>query len=395
MNTLTPTKRLEIRDKFHWQMPQNVSIQYHEKNKNFGTVSVNKKSSLCHLKQLRYIGGVDMSATKPGAYEYDKACAGLVIYEYPSMRLVHTETEIITLKHPYIAGFLAFREVNPLIKLINNIKQKKAKITPDVILVDGNGILHYRRLGLATHLSMEVNIPCVGVAKKLLAIDNLNVNHLVPHLNKKLNKIGMLWKIHGFNGEAVGYALRTHEYDEIVFVSPGNLIGFESSLKIVMLCLDEQRRYKCPIPTEKADFVTRKQIYRYQRNQQNPYAYEGISIKQAGNKNKKLKKSNRYDSDEKKYNANETAKNVSKNKSEQKRILWSAKVKHDYDNKTKVVNSNCVNANRKRMVASSENMSKAAKRRNRRKNKSQAVVQEPKRSKAARRKLRRKLARNS
>eukprot|EP01083_Nonionella_stella_P221844 792169_1 len=207
--------KVNINNTFDWEVPTQASIKY-EKNSNFGFIKVNQNISQRRLNKqwraknnehktnskpkptLKYIGGVDISATKPGAYEYDKACAGLMIYEYPSMKLIHEETEIVTLRHPYIAGYLAFREVGHLIKLVNKVKKERPDIIPQVILVDGNGILHYRRVGLATHLAMRVNIPCIGIAKKFLAIDNLNVNYLVPHLNEKLNKIGKFWCIYGF-----------------------------------------------------------------------------------------------------------------------------------------------------------------------------------------------------
>ena len=298
---------MRIEDNFYWEVPKNVDIKY-EDNANFGCCTVTKNTSARRFKkwkqkndlkenddgnndddnkeELKYIGGVDISATKPGAFEYDKACAGLMIYEYPSMKLVHEETEIVTLKHPYIAGFLAFREVSYLIKLVNKLKKKRPELVPQIILVDGNGILHYRRVGLATHLSMRVNIPCVGIAKKLLSIDNLNVEYLVPHLNEKLTKIGSFYKIHGWNNDQVGYAVRTHQTEDVVFVSPGNDISFESALKMVMLCLDPNGRYKLPLPTEKADFVTRKQIYRYQKQHINPYAYNNEHNRNANIDNK-------------------------------------------------------------------------------------------------------------
>eukprot|EP01084_Bolivina_argentea_P162208 282312_1 len=266
--------RLKVRtekDLFDWEIPDLVSIKY-EKNHNFGFAHIKPKASLKRPKNmLRYIGGVDISATKPGAYEYDKACAGLMIYEYPSMKLIHEETQIVTLKHPYIAGFLAFREVAYLITLVNRVKTKRPDIVPQLIIVDGNGILHYRRVGLATHLSMRVNIPCIGVAKKLLAVDRMNVEYLVPHFNQKLTKVGSFAHVYGRNNEHLAYALKSHSKEDVIYVSPGHMISLQTSLIIVMLCLDP--RYKLPIPTEKADFVTRKQIYRYQRQHPNPYQY--------------------------------------------------------------------------------------------------------------------------
>jgi len=278
-------RHLTVQDRFDWEIPTTVHIQY-QHDSDFGRCRLRHstestksgaqrtkmpKSKSTPKRALRYIGGVDISFAKPGAFEFDKASAGLTIFEYPSMRRVHEETAIVTLQCPYIAGFLAFREVAHLVRVIRRVQRGKQDIVPDVILVDGNGILHYRRMGLASHLAMEVDIPCIGVAKRLLAIDNLRPEHLVPHWNRCLKDIGAFSKIRGFNREHVGYALRIHRTADVVYVSPGHRIGLESALKVVMLSLDTQRRYKLPLPTEFADRITRTEIKRYQSEHPNRY----------------------------------------------------------------------------------------------------------------------------
>jgi len=274
-------QRLKVEDDFDWSLPRNcVQIQY-QANSDYGrcTKSV-QNSSLNHSKRglkrtLKYIGGVDISFAKPGAFEYDKACAGLTIYEFPSMKCVHKETAIVTLKHPYIAGFLAFREVEHLKQLFFKVKRERPKIVPDVILVDGNGILHYRRMGLATHLSMDIGIPCIGVAKKLLAIDHLQPDILVPKYKRTLKAVGSFYKIRGSNSKLIGrngvaFALRTYPTGDVVYVSPGNRISLETSLKVVMLSLVP--RHRLPLPIEVADRVTRDEIRIYQSKHGNPYS---------------------------------------------------------------------------------------------------------------------------
>ena len=92
---------------------------------------------------LRIVAGVDISPAKSYTFDPDKAVASLVICEYPSMRILHNEKELVRLTQPYIAGFLAFREVSHLVRLIDNVKKNKPQIIPDVIIVDGNGILQF------------------------------------------------------------------------------------------------------------------------------------------------------------------------------------------------------------------------------------------------------------
>ena len=74
---------------------------------------------------------------------------------------------------PYIPGFLAFREVGFLMDRLEEVKNEKPELMPQVILVDGNGILHPRGLGLASHLGILSDIPSVGIAKKLFHVDGL------------------------------------------------------------------------------------------------------------------------------------------------------------------------------------------------------------------------------
>lgn len=103
-----------MEDDFDWSLPKNcVHIQYRG-NSDYGRCTKSVQNSAVNQSKtnakrtLKYIGGVDISFAKPGAFEYDKASAGLTIYEYPSMKCVQQETAIVTLKHPYIAGMYIY-----------------------------------------------------------------------------------------------------------------------------------------------------------------------------------------------------------------------------------------------------------------------------------------------
>jgi deoxyribonuclease V len=69
---------------------------------------------------------------------------------------------------------LAFREVPAIVDVLTNLRQQHPEYVPQVLLVDGNGILHMRGCGQASHLGVVTNIPTVGVAKKLLVADGIN-----------------------------------------------------------------------------------------------------------------------------------------------------------------------------------------------------------------------------
>jgi deoxyinosine 3'endonuclease (endonuclease V) len=119
---------------------------------------------------LSLVGGVDISFV---GNESDIACAALVVLEYPSMREVYSRYRIVRLQHPYVSGFLAFREVPFRVELVEELRRAQPELIPQIIFVDGNGVLHPRGFGLASHLGVLVDIPTVGVGKSLLKVDGL------------------------------------------------------------------------------------------------------------------------------------------------------------------------------------------------------------------------------
>uniref|UniRef100_A0A2K6SKI2 Endonuclease V n=1 Tax=Saimiri boliviensis boliviensis TaxID=39432 RepID=A0A2K6SKI2_SAIBB len=80
---------------------------------------------------------------------------------------------MVSLTAPYVSGFLAFREVPFLLELVQQLREKEPDLMPQVLLVDGNGVLHHQGFGMACHLGVLTDLPCVGVAKKLLQVDGL------------------------------------------------------------------------------------------------------------------------------------------------------------------------------------------------------------------------------
>uniref|UniRef100_A0A8D0L900 Endonuclease V n=1 Tax=Sphenodon punctatus TaxID=8508 RepID=A0A8D0L900_SPHPU len=85
---------------------------------------------------------------------------------------------VVTVSAPYVAGFLAFREVPFLVEAAQRLQAQEPELTPQVLLVDGNGVLHHRGFGIACHLGVLTGLPCVGVAKNLLQVDGLAYDDL-------------------------------------------------------------------------------------------------------------------------------------------------------------------------------------------------------------------------
>jgi deoxyribonuclease V len=110
-------------------------------------------------KEIRTIAGADISFNK---YE-DTVYAGIVLFSYPELNVIDTATSISTTTFPYISGLLAFREVPPLLEA-----WQKLNVKPDVMVLDGQGIAHERRLGIATHFGLVTGVPAIGSAKSRL-----------------------------------------------------------------------------------------------------------------------------------------------------------------------------------------------------------------------------------
>ena len=109
--------------------------------------------------KINLIGGADISANKKSNEVY----AGIIILNAETLQIVDKVTIITEVKFPYIPGLLSFREVPPLIKCWQSLKTK-----PDVLILDGHGIAHPRRFGLACHFGLYLNIPTIGCAKNRL-----------------------------------------------------------------------------------------------------------------------------------------------------------------------------------------------------------------------------------
>ncbi len=177
----------------------------------------------------RFIAGVDISAGKTR----EIATGAVVVLNYPELRLVETKVARGKLNFPYIPGLLSFRE-SPLI--LDACQQ--LTITPDLILVDGQGIAHPRRMGLASHLGLFLNTPTIGCAKSRLC-----GSHEMPG-----EKLGSYAEVID-NGETIGAALRTKLGVKPVYVSIGHKVDLNTAIYWVMNCC---RGYRLPEPTRLA-----------------------------------------------------------------------------------------------------------------------------------------------
>ena len=221
------------------------------------------------LPPLRYIGGVDISH---GADDTDLACAGLVVVEYPSLNEVYRKFNMVRYTQPYISGFLAFREVDFLVEIIEEMRAQKCPFLPEVILVDGNGILHHRGFGLASHLGVLCGIPTIGIGKNLLHIDGLDAKKTkkeCSNLQRKGDHLRLLGQtdlaVHGVAIRCgVSRPKRPNEGKNPIFVSIGHRVSLSSAISIVLIC-SKDTVTTIPEPILFADNGTRDAIKEYEK----------------------------------------------------------------------------------------------------------------------------------
>ena len=185
-------------------------------------------------KEVKLVAGCDLTFLDP----YKTPTLGIgafVVLTFPELKIVEVEWELLEIKIPYFPGFLAFREIPLLVKTFRKLKNR-----PDVVIVDGHGIAHPRRLGIATHFGIIENIPTVGCAKK----------PLYGKFKEPCEEKGCYERVFDpKTKEQIGFVLRTKDKVKPVFVSPGNLITFEEALFLIKSLVT---KYRLPEPTRLA-----------------------------------------------------------------------------------------------------------------------------------------------
>ncbi|KAF2519317.1 endonuclease V [Flavobacterium salilacus subsp. salilacus] len=175
------------------------------------------------------IAGADISHNKYS----DTVYAGIVVLRFPEMVVQSYSLIAAETKFPYISGYLAFREVPALLQAWEQLPQK-----PDVVVLDGQGITHPRRMGIACHFGLLADCAAIGCAKNMLFGN-------YPELSPKKFSNSSIY----INNDVVGYALRTKDTVKPVFISPGHKISVEDSLTVMTQCIGKHR---IPEPTRMA-----------------------------------------------------------------------------------------------------------------------------------------------
>lgn len=185
-------------------------------------------------RPLKFIGAADFAISK----FQEKIAAALVVLDAVHLEMVEKVILVRRTNFPYIPGFLCFREGPVFLSALKQIKH-----LPSVWFLDGNGLAHPRRMGLASFVGVMADIPTIGCAKSAY----------FPY--QEPDKFRGAFTIYqDRNGFQVGYCLRTRTGVKPVFVSPGHKVSFEDSLLLTL----EFSRYRLPEPLRLAHFLAQQ-----------------------------------------------------------------------------------------------------------------------------------------
>jgi len=182
------------------------------------------------LGPVKTVAGIDAS------YKEGLAQAAVVILAYPELELIEYAVARRPVSFPYVPGLLSFREAPAVLDALEKLSAR-----PDLLIFDGQGIAHPRRLGIASHLGLLVDLPAIGCAKSRLTGRYTEPGPKRGDFSPLIDR-----------GETVGAALRTRPKTKPLFVSIGHRVDLPASIDYVLNCC---RRYRLPETTRWAHRV--------------------------------------------------------------------------------------------------------------------------------------------
>ncbi|AEA47661.1 endonuclease V [Archaeoglobus veneficus] len=189
---------------------------------------------LYSIDEIKYVLGVDQ------AFSGETVVSACVLLTFPELEHVDSNVSIAEAPMPYIPTFLMFREGEPAVEAVKKLLRRKA-----IIMVDGSGIAHPRKCGLATYVGLKLATPSIGITKKRL-YGRVNEPQEVMESSPIYDEA---------DGSVIGYAIKTCKRCRPIYVSPGHGFTPETALEIVKMCL---RRHKLPEPVRFAHELASK-----------------------------------------------------------------------------------------------------------------------------------------
>ncbi|MBK9314088.1 MAG: deoxyribonuclease V [Acidobacteria bacterium] len=186
-------------------------------------------------RKIRTIAGADVSFNRFS----DRIYAGIVVLSLPDLEVIESTAIRSRTRFPYIPGLLSFRELPALLEAWATLKT-----IPDALILDGQGLAHPRRFGIACHAGIWLKIPTIGCAKSILVGKH---TELPPEAGSQTPLVD--------RNEQIGIVLRTKKSVAPVYVSPGHLIDMPGAVNLVQQSLT---RYRLPETTRQAHLLVNR-----------------------------------------------------------------------------------------------------------------------------------------
>lgn len=176
--------------------------------------------------EMRRVAGVDVGFENQGSVTR----AAVAVLSHPDLALVEFRLARLPTAFPYVPGLLSFREVPAILAALEGLE-----LLPDLLLVDGQGLAHPRRFGIACHLGVLTGLPAIGVGKTRLTGSHAE---LPPHRGARVALLD--------REEEIGAVLRSRAGVRPLYISIGHRISLATSVDWVMRCTT---RYRLPETT--------------------------------------------------------------------------------------------------------------------------------------------------
>lgn len=184
------------------------------------------------IGHVRRVAGADVAYSPRSGLMH----AAVVVVDAATLKVLETSTEIRPVSFPYVPGFLSFRESPAILAAADSLRRRV-----DLLMVDGHGLAHPRRFGIASHLGVLLDLPTVGVAKSVL------VGRGRPPGDRRGCRTRLVHR-----GQRVACTLRTRTGVAPVYVSVGHRVGLDTAVRWVLRC---GAGYRLPEPTRQAHVV--------------------------------------------------------------------------------------------------------------------------------------------
>jgi deoxyribonuclease V len=213
---------MKTRNLHEWDLPYKEAIEIQRS-------LASQVRFIAMKKKPKIIAGLDCAFSKDGK----RIFAAAIVIDASDFSIIETTTASRKVGFPYIPGLLSFRETPACIDAIEKLKN-----TPDCLIVDGQGIAHPRRLGIASHIGLLIDKPTIGCAK----------SRLIGTFREPGNKKGSFSPLM-HSGEEIGAVLRTRTDVKPVYVSVGHNCSLDDAISIVLDCTT---KYRLPEPSRLA-----------------------------------------------------------------------------------------------------------------------------------------------